>query len=470
MTGSTTKAFTAAAAALLVHDTKAYATFKWSSPINQFLPEDFVLENDYATTHVTVEDAVVHRAGLPRHDLVHGQPNDKPADVTRRLRYLPLTSEPGRSHQYCPLMYGVLTHLLETVIGESLGNFLEKEFWKQLGMLSTTFALPKDDSNLARGYYWHEDGESYIAEPYDDVSSISGSGAIFSTVNDYALWIKALLEANDDSHPENRSSPLTNKLVHDLFTPRIITDDFQSDYNPQLYALGWDVLNVVGETIIAHDGGETGFGTGVFMVPSRQYGIATMANTEVSGAIAGSLLAQRLLLEKLNSSKTVHPEDLIPRRRKRAVRTPGHTTQNLYKTSQNRALRTISLAEYTGTYSHPAYGAFNLTLSKDEEILEALFYPRTWPIKIQFIHTNTKNFNLRFLYPHGIGNIWTEEGIVWESDDDNGDEGYRAAFEYGRDGTSAERLGMELEENLVEMARDLSENEWRRGMIWFDKV
>ena len=94
MTGSTTKAFTAAAAALLVHDYKNHPQVKWTSPINDFIRGDFVLENEYGTSHVTIEDALVHRTGLPRHDLVHGQPNDTVVDIVGKLKYLLLTAEP----------------------------------------------------------------------------------------------------------------------------------------------------------------------------------------------------------------------------------------------------------------------------------------------------------------------------------------------------------------------------------------
>ena len=102
MTGSTTKAFTAAAAAILVHNTENYRHVEWTSPINKFLKEDFVLENKYATKHVTIEDALVHSSGLPRHDLVHGQPGDTVTDVTRKLRYLPLHRDTWKETSVLP--------------------------------------------------------------------------------------------------------------------------------------------------------------------------------------------------------------------------------------------------------------------------------------------------------------------------------------------------------------------------------
>lgn len=40
----------------------------WTTPISQIIPDDFVLSDAWATEHLTLEDALSHRTGLPRHD------------------------------------------------------------------------------------------------------------------------------------------------------------------------------------------------------------------------------------------------------------------------------------------------------------------------------------------------------------------------------------------------------------------
>ena len=67
-TGSTTKSFTAAAMSLLVDDTTNYSNIEWSTPISKLIRDDFVMEEEYATGHITIEDALSHRTGMPRHD------------------------------------------------------------------------------------------------------------------------------------------------------------------------------------------------------------------------------------------------------------------------------------------------------------------------------------------------------------------------------------------------------------------
>ena len=285
-----------------MHNTTHYPDISWTSPINQILRADFVLEGEHATTHTTIEDALSHRTGLPRHDLIYGVSGDTPASIVQRLRYLPMTAEPRTTFQYCNLMYIVATDFLETVTGMKLGALLQETLWKPLGMLSTSFTLPalQSSSNLTRGYHWSPSStkRGYIPEPYLDLLPISGAGATISTVNDYALWIKALLSAANPHRPTNSSSPITPAIFHDLVTPRtIISSNFPGPEDPwtfaspPLYALGWITINFAGETLITHEGSLTGFGSSVYLLPRHQFGIVMMGNTdrpELGQDLAGS--------------------------------------------------------------------------------------------------------------------------------------------------------------------------------------
>ncbi|KAM4057710.1 beta-lactamase [Hirsutella rhossiliensis] len=67
--GSTTKAQTAVVLAQLI-DSKAYPALSrgWSTPISSILRDDFVLQDEWATNHVTLDDAASHRTGIAGHD------------------------------------------------------------------------------------------------------------------------------------------------------------------------------------------------------------------------------------------------------------------------------------------------------------------------------------------------------------------------------------------------------------------
>ncbi len=71
----------------LVDDNEWFTQIQWDTPINQLIRDDFVLENDYATTHITIEDALSHRSGLPGLDHPCGS---TVLSITRSLRHLPI--------------------------------------------------------------------------------------------------------------------------------------------------------------------------------------------------------------------------------------------------------------------------------------------------------------------------------------------------------------------------------------------
>lgn len=100
----------------------------WSTPISSIIRDDFVLQDEWATCHLTLEDAATHRTGMPRHDRasireINGR-KATPRDVVRNMRNLPLTVEPRTRFVYCNAMYVVLSHIIETVTGKGLGDVL----------------------------------------------------------------------------------------------------------------------------------------------------------------------------------------------------------------------------------------------------------------------------------------------------------------------------------------------------------
>jgi CubicO group peptidase (beta-lactamase class C family) len=58
-------------------------------------------------------------------------------DTVRDLRYLALTAEPRTKFQYCNLMFVAASHVVESLTGQWLGEFLRQRIWEPLGMKST---------------------------------------------------------------------------------------------------------------------------------------------------------------------------------------------------------------------------------------------------------------------------------------------------------------------------------------------
>ena len=61
---SSSKSLTAASVALLVEDNENFPEVQWKTPLQELLPEDFVMPTPELTKRVTVEDILSHRTGM----------------------------------------------------------------------------------------------------------------------------------------------------------------------------------------------------------------------------------------------------------------------------------------------------------------------------------------------------------------------------------------------------------------------
>lgn len=419
-----------------------------------------------------------------------------------------MTAEPRTTFQYCNLMYGVVTDLLETLTGLKLETILREKFWDPLGMASTSFGGFDTQTNLARGYYWNPDkngastGEGfstpengYVPEHYLNISGISGAGAITSSVNDYALWVKAFLDTANAAKPRNTSSPITYALYRDVLTPRMMVlppliDSYPGFITPQLYALGWASTSVVGHTIVGHGGSLPAFGTSVIFLPDDDYGVVVMGNTAITSNIVGNLITVVLLKQKLGlnieesaSAKAtllaafsnldmrqnvhhINNEDVI---HKPYVQQPGAAQSKSPPAEVAKLPLPGDIGDYAGLYTHPAYGMINFTVSTSDakSASSALSYlygiptpMRAWRYALELHHVTNTLFTCKLMTQHGMGSevIWSQIGSS------------RAVFKFGLTSDEVETLGIELDWEMVEAAKRKGGKYWEEGMIWFDKV
>jgi CubicO group peptidase (beta-lactamase class C family) len=269
----------------------------WETPISSIIRDDFVLQDEWATNHITLNDAVSHRTGMARHDrswhwAVDGK-MQTPRDIVRNMRNLPLTYEPRVKPLYCNTMYVVLSHVIETITGKWLGNVLKERLWGPLGMNSTKFDLQEardGPEHLASGYYWDLEKEEYTEVPHMPVVEISGAGAVLSNALDYAKWVKSLLY---------QSGPLSGDVHRDIRSPRTLWDaNTAPGYDLMLYGLGWMRTLHKGHVVYTHSGGMHAFASEVYWFPEAMYGVVVFGNTAISQPLEETI-AWKLIDDKL---------------------------------------------------------------------------------------------------------------------------------------------------------------------------
>ncbi|KAF7585180.1 hypothetical protein BBP40_011893, partial [Aspergillus hancockii] len=289
---STTKAFTAAAVALLIDDNENFPDIQWDTPVHNLLP-DFTLEDPWATTHVTIEDILSHRSGIPRHDWIL-YTNITAQGVVSKLRHLPLTAPIRTKWQYSNLMYVTAAHLVETRTGQALKDFLRTRIWEPLNMTGTYLSphdAQKAGEDIACGYYLGSEDQFHDAQnPHQD--NLRGASNILSSVTDYAKWLQSM------THRRPPLSPASHAAVtaaHSILTPQVIPPYASS----VLYGFGWMMESYKGQRVIQHDGAIWGFGALVIFLPDLQLGIAILGNEMMRTNAASSVLAYHIIDEIL---------------------------------------------------------------------------------------------------------------------------------------------------------------------------
>lgn len=304
---SVTKSFAAMSVALLVDEGK----LSWDTPVREYMPE-FVLNDAYATQHVTVRDMLSHRTGLPRHDLAAWRMDLPPAEFVKRLRHLKFSVSFREKFQYNNLMFNSVAHLVETLAGVKWAEYVHDRIFKPLGMNSSNFAPepPETGMPLANGYRVerHEDGtaKKLVPTPLGLHTELSpgAAGALFSTLDNMIRWLTVHVNEGASGGQQLVSSGNLKQMhlphtvipgggVNEaLFGNSIIT-----------YGLGWFVEPYRGHTLVHHGGNVEGHSVMIACVPQEKLGVVVMCN------VAASYLRDALVYEAVDRALGLPAKD-----------------------------------------------------------------------------------------------------------------------------------------------------------------
>lgn len=297
--GSSTKMQTGATLAHLI-DTKASPALSdgWQTKISSIIPDDFVVQNEWATKHLTLEDAACHRTGFDRHDITILREKDgKPAtvrDQVRNMRNLRFVNEPRVNCEYSNFPWFVISHVIEQLTGKPLGEAIKETIWRPLGMDSTYFdtdeaiAAPE---HLSTGYAWDEKTNTHQKLSQTTVREASGAGAIITTVNDMAKWLNCLLE---------EAEPLSKSVHADMQRPRTIMNPVaRMGKDIVTYGLGVTRTVYKGEVYFEHGGTTDGHSTSVVWMPGLKLGLIMMSNAAPVGNFMGTTLTHKIIDDRM---------------------------------------------------------------------------------------------------------------------------------------------------------------------------
>jgi CubicO group peptidase (beta-lactamase class C family) len=290
-TGSTGKAVTAAALAILVDD----GALDWDDRVIDHLP-DFRMHDAWVTREMTVRDLLVHRSGLGlgAGDLLYVPRTSRSrADVVRALRHIAPATSFRSGYAYDNILYVVAGELTEAVSGQSWESFVRERVFRAAGMdhsvsdESERFANPNRAhphariDGAVRGL-----GTQVVLPEREGLGQVAApAGGLSSSANDMARWLQVQLAQG--ALPDDGGRLYSETVAREMWTPQVLMPARAypapiSDMTPQFasYALGWNVQDYRGVKTVQHGGAVFGALTMGVMVPDRKVGFALQMNSE----------------------------------------------------------------------------------------------------------------------------------------------------------------------------------------------
>lgn len=355
---STSKAFTSTALAMLAADGK----LSFDDPVRKHL-DYFHLSDMCADSQVTIRDIVSHRTGLRRHDELWDNSPFTREDVVRRIGRVEL-SKPFRSaYQYQNIMYIAAGEIVTKASGMPWDDFVKLRIFQPLGMSRTVTSDADWNASTDRATGYQYDWKTGRISPQRpiDTTTIGAGGAIKSSANDMANWVRFQL-ANGAFNLTQLTDPA---MIEETKTPNTVvrmeglTKDANTETNVMSYAMGWVVQDYRGEALVSHAGALNGFRTHVDLLPRRNSGFVIMTN--IGRGLA--LISMRNSLADLLSNKPGRDWNsyylMVDRRadEKGAAEKAARDAKRVPDTTPSRPLE-----DYAGEYESPAYGTAKVSV------------------------------------------------------------------------------------------------------------
>jgi CubicO group peptidase (beta-lactamase class C family) len=277
--GSTTKAMTSAALAMLADEGR----LRWDDKVIDYIPE-LRLYDSYATRELTIRDLLTHRSGLPGTDLFWAvDENTLPfGEIIRRLRYVRPSSSFRSTWAYQNVMYSMGGTVVERVSGMSWDAFIRSRIFVPLGMNESEALVSQIEGKPNVAVPHAEIRDTVRVVPIKTTDVVAPAGSVWSSVSDMSKWMRFVLDSGrvgtkrlislgsfrELVAPQMRA-PMPQYPALELASPHFFS-----------YALGWFVQDYHGETVWMHTGSIDGMSAIIGLLPAQRVGVFVLGNLD----------------------------------------------------------------------------------------------------------------------------------------------------------------------------------------------
>jgi len=353
--GSTTKAMTTAALAMLVDEGRLH----WDDRVIDYLPE-FRLYDPWVTRELTIRDVLTHRSGLPSVDLLWTRGDLTNAEMINRLRTVRPATSFRSTWDYNNVVYTIAGAIVARVSGMPWDQFVRKRIFGPLQMresLTLVADLP-GQSDVATPHALSRDTVRVV--PVRSTDGVAAAGSVWSSVSDMSRWMRFML----DSGRVGTTRLITPATFSEIVAPQIRAP--KEEYpalrlarpNTFSYALGWFVQDYHGETVWMHTGSIDGMSAIIGLMPDRRLGVYVLANLDHAE------LRHALMYQVFDLYTGAAPRDWSAELRALFESTRGRPAMSATgQALPAPAVPTLPLERSVGTYADSTYGEVVVSLA-----------------------------------------------------------------------------------------------------------
>jgi hypothetical protein len=194
--------------------------------------------------------------------------------------------------------------------------------------------------------------------PFRNIDAVGPAGSINSSVDEMLRYIQMQIDggAFEAKTIVSKRFALRMQSPHMATPPSLDLDAPKYlELGPGGYGLGVTVTGYRGRTLVAHGGGIDGFISSMSWMPDERAGVMVLTN--LSGVNPVPPLVMRTVYDRLLG---LEPVDWAGRARADVARAQARQQARDKEREAERVTGTSPshpLADYAGTYEHPAYGA-----------------------------------------------------------------------------------------------------------------
>ena len=283
--GSTTKTFTGTTVMRLVDEGRV----DLNAPVRQYLP-DFAVADADASATVTVRQLLNHTSGWLGDDLQDfGRGDDAVARFVASMTRLPQRTPPGAVFTYNNAGLVVAGRIVEVVTGAVYENAVQKMVLDPLALNHTHFFTDEIIGLNIASSHNVVDGKA-VVDPgfWHFPRSCNPTGSLMSTVRDQLSYARFHLG-------DGMASDGTRLMSKDSLVAMRSNPGAGGTLQVELTGMGvsWMLRpSAENETVVQHGGTWAGQRSGYFMVPSRNFAMTVLTNSEGGGKLLAELFAE----------------------------------------------------------------------------------------------------------------------------------------------------------------------------------